>query len=78
MLCGDYFTVKDKENCEDGNTISGDGCNSTCMIEPGYFCDQYNGSRIDEYGNLVNSGWFPNYLFGYACCDTETCVEGTC
>lgn len=24
--------------CDDGNTISGDGCSSTCSIEPGYDC----------------------------------------
>lgn len=24
--------------CDDGNTISGDGCNSRCKIEPGYNC----------------------------------------
>lgn len=26
------------EICEDGNTIDGDGCSSTCQIESGYTC----------------------------------------
>jgi cysteine-rich repeat protein len=26
------------ENCDDGNTISGDGCSSNCTIESGYLC----------------------------------------
>jgi fibro-slime domain-containing protein len=27
------------EYCDDGNTTSGDGCSSTCTLEPGYTCD---------------------------------------
>ena len=26
------------ESCDDGNTVSGDGCSATCTIEPGYAC----------------------------------------
>lgn len=26
------------EACDDGNTVSGDGCSSTCQIEAGYEC----------------------------------------
>ena len=26
------------ENCDDGNVINGDGCNSDCIIEPYYQC----------------------------------------
>ena len=28
------------EECDDGNQISGDGCSSTCQIEPGWTCAQ--------------------------------------
>lgn len=24
--------------CDDGNTVNGDGCSSTCTIESGYTC----------------------------------------
>ena len=27
------------EQCDDGNTIDGDGCSSDCMIEPGFECN---------------------------------------
>lgn len=27
-------------DCDDGNTISGDGCSSDCKVEPGYQCEQ--------------------------------------
>jgi len=35
--CGDGILSSD-EYCDDGNTVSGDGCSSTCTIEPGYTC----------------------------------------
>ena len=35
--CGDNF-ISVGEQCEDGNTASGDGCSSTCQLEPGYTC----------------------------------------
>lgn len=35
-VCGDGIAYNDK--CDDGNTISGDGCNSSCNIEDGYQC----------------------------------------
>lgn len=25
--------------CDDGNTVSGDGCSSTCLVETGYECN---------------------------------------
>ncbi len=33
--CGDNFIVGTEE-CEDGNTVSGDGCSSSCMKEAGF------------------------------------------
>lgn len=35
--CGD-LTVSGLETCDDGNTMSGDGCSATCQQEPGYTC----------------------------------------
>ncbi|MCA9529032.1 MAG: DUF4215 domain-containing protein [Myxococcales bacterium] len=36
-VCGDG--VHDTgEQCDDGNTTSGDGCSGTCQVEPGYEC----------------------------------------
>lgn len=36
-ICGDgldWFSYP----CDDGNLIDGDGCDSTCNVEPGYTC----------------------------------------
>ena len=36
-ICGDGL-IEGGETCDDGGTISGDGCSDTCAIEPGYQC----------------------------------------
>jgi len=37
-VCGDGLTTP-PEACDDGNTISGDGCSSDCQgVDPGYIC----------------------------------------
>jgi cysteine-rich repeat protein len=30
--------IEPPETCDDGNTVSGDGCSSTCSVEPGWTC----------------------------------------
>ena len=37
MGCGDGVVVS-PEACDDKNTVSGDGCSSSCTLEPGYYC----------------------------------------
>ncbi|CAI2364405.1 unnamed protein product [Moneuplotes crassus] len=37
-LCGDGLRVKNEE-CDDGNLVDGDGCNSDCQIEDEYICN---------------------------------------
>ena len=41
--------------CDDGNLIDGDGCSSTCTIEPGFECHiQANGTDICRLkGNFI-------------------------
>eukprot|EP00163_Fabomonas_tropica_P028219 TRINITY_DN5703_c0_g2_i1.p1 TRINITY_DN5703_c0_g2~~TRINITY_DN5703_c0_g2_i1.p1 ORF type:complete len:1699 (-),score=265.80 TRINITY_DN5703_c0_g2_i1:27-5123(-) len=36
-VCGDLTRDSD-ESCDDGNTVSNDGCSSICELEPGYSC----------------------------------------
>ena len=35
--CSDHI-LEPGEQCDDGNTTGGDGCSSTCRIEPGWIC----------------------------------------
>lgn len=37
ITCGDGL-VEAPENCEDGDTVNGDGCSSTCIEETGWDC----------------------------------------
>ena len=37
-ICGDAVVDPALEECDDGNTLSGDGCSMDCRIEPGYSC----------------------------------------
>ncbi|MCH2108718.1 MAG: DUF4215 domain-containing protein [Polyangiaceae bacterium] len=37
--CGDGILLGDLEECDDGNLLDGDGCNSSCQIEEGYLCE---------------------------------------
>lgn len=37
LVCGDGRRSA-QEECDDGATASGDGCSSTCTLEPGFFC----------------------------------------
>ncbi len=36
--CGDGLINEANEQCDDGNSIPGDGCSGTCQIEPYYTC----------------------------------------
>jgi fibro-slime domain-containing protein len=36
-VCGDG-QIEAGEQCDDGNTMSNDGCSATCQLEPGYRC----------------------------------------
>lgn len=52
-VCGDgrRFVVQ----CDDGNTVNGDGCSSTCTVESGYTC--YGGSAIStDICQKINPG----------------------
>ncbi|KAA0171092.1 hypothetical protein FNF27_06396 [Cafeteria roenbergensis] len=45
-LCNNGFREVGEE-CDDGNTVSGDGCSSTCTIEPGWVCEHEDFSAAD-------------------------------
>ena len=39
-LCGDgILDFRCGEQCDDGNSVSGDGCSSTCAVENGFSCE---------------------------------------
>ena len=38
------------EGCDDGNTVSNDGCNSSCEIEDGGICNADTAGEIGDNG----------------------------
>ncbi|CAI2380491.1 unnamed protein product [Moneuplotes crassus] len=46
-VCGDNYRVKD-EACDDGNTISGDGCSTKCEIEDKWDCVEIKFGQPDQ------------------------------
>jgi cysteine-rich repeat protein len=56
-VCGNDI-LEAGEDCDDGNTTDGDGCSSTCQIEPASTCgdgtiDYVNGEQCDD-GNTTD------------------------
>jgi cysteine-rich repeat protein len=66
-LCGDGI-VENGEQCDDGNTVSGDGCSSTCQKEAGPVC----GNGVVEDGEQCDDG---NTKSGDGC--SSTCQKET-
>jgi cysteine-rich repeat protein len=44
--CGDG-RVNEGEQCDDGNTVPGDGCSAVCQVEEGWFCEGAEPSRCE-------------------------------
>jgi cysteine-rich repeat protein len=38
-ICGDGILNPTSEECDDGNSNSGDGCSDTCKVDAGFFCE---------------------------------------
>ncbi|QRO00061.1 PQQ-dependent sugar dehydrogenase [Archangium violaceum] len=56
-VCGNG-TVEGSEQCDDGNTSSGDGCNATCTIEAGSSagCFRIQSERTDNWLTVDGTG----------------------
>ncbi len=66
-ICGDS-TVGAAETCDDGNTVGGDGCSSTCTTEAGWSCPT-GGAACDEIcGDAL--------IVGAEECDDGNTVDG--
>ena len=84
-VCGDYV-IEGSEECDDGNAIGGDGCDSYCqnepvcgndLIEPGEACD---GNNVSGYDCLTLAA---GYTSGTVSCkadcrgyDISLCIPG--
>jgi cysteine-rich repeat protein len=68
--CGDG-TLDAQEGCDDGNNSDKDGCSATCVIEPGFTCDNSKPPSVCYKGGLCGGV--------YACKNGSTCsIDGKC
>lgn len=50
--CGDGRIITGVEECDDGNSVNGDGCSSSCTVESAHICDQF---EVDVATSLYTS-----------------------
>src|SRR5262249_27226304 len=73
------------EQCDDGNTLNGDCCSSTCQLDPaGTACDDRHVCTVNANGCNATGG-LPVTGFttlacndGNACTTADTCAGGVC
>jgi cysteine-rich repeat protein len=54
--CGNSV-IGDSEQCDDGNSMSGDGCSSTCQVQSGWVCMSPGTPCTLACGNgMINAG----------------------
>lgn len=75
--CGDGLVLG--EDCDDGNLLNGDGCDSSCKVEPGYMCTAEEGDCTrNDAGECIlkvpvtyRDFGTAHYAFQNPACDTK-------
>ena len=55
LPCGDG-TIDGGELCDDGNGVSGDGCDASCQLEPGWTCSNQPSQCTTSCGDGIAAG----------------------
>ena len=55
ITCGNG-TVNAGETCDDGNRAGGDGCGTTCILEPGFRCATSGTACTAICGDAIRAG----------------------
>ena len=71
LACGDGYIDVAGETCDDGNTTSGDGCDSSCHVQTGYTCTGTPSVCTANCGNGVLDA-------GETCDDSNTTAGDGC
>jgi cysteine-rich repeat protein len=75
-VCGDG-SVGYPEECDDGNTVSGDGCSATCELEPGYACSPNQPCHVVVCGDGSEDSYLnSDGVWTYELCDDGNAVSG--
>ena len=71
--CGDGKINQDSEDCDDGNSVPGDGCNGICKVEPNFTCPTPGKPCIPTF-KCGNGKIAP----GEVCADGNTLPDDAC
>jgi len=55
VVCGDGI-LDDSEECDDGGFATGDGCDATCSVEPGFYCSEPGDFEDGVIDNIAAGG----------------------
>ena len=72
QTCADGF-VTGAESCDDGNTVSGDGCTASCNLETGWICEGGDSTQADTCSPDVGDN---SIVYGVEECDDGNKVSG--
>ncbi|EAR86241.2 myxococcus cysteine-rich repeat protein (macronuclear) [Tetrahymena thermophila SB210] len=66
--CGKGYRINDELQCDDGNLINGDGCDSNCKIEPNFKCSGGSPTSKDvcykiDVDEAIQQNTDPNFKF---------------
>lgn len=75
-MCGEFIVDGDCESCDDGNTVSGDGCSADCTLE--VFCGDGICTQPDENVNNCAVDCIAPCLVDSDCADGDTCTADRC
>ena len=73
VVCGNGI-IQSGETCDDGNLSNGDGCSSTCQVEPGFSCTG-NPSVCTSTSSCMSPATCPGMDTE---CSVRTCSAGVC
>ena len=68
--CGNGYRMQ-LEECDDGNSVTGDGCSANCTIEVGWQCAGATDREPDKCSVVCGDG----RQLGDGCCDGEECSQ---
>ncbi|HEX3596475.1 MAG TPA: DUF4215 domain-containing protein, partial [Polyangiaceae bacterium] len=70
-VCGDG-TISGDEQCDDGNSVPGDGCSGICQIEPGFRCPRAGSACVYSVKRTCGNG----KIEGNEVCDDANTKSG--
>ena len=68
--CGNGYRMQ-LEECDDGNTVTGDGCSANCTVEVGWLCAGATDREPDTCSVVCGDG----RQLSDGCCDDEDCSQ---